>query len=177
MDAPAAYGSSQARGWATATVEAMPSSYVVSHTGSPQCYLKSRVQEFLLWHNGIGSFSGALGLRFDPWPGVVGLRIWHCQSWSLGHDCGWDLSPGQGTPYAKEQPKKKKADFKRTSCLPLPITTLRSRLRVQIQKNIIYHDWVITLSLKSFSIPTLWKKNLNPVFSIPFSVLLSLPSL
>lgn len=109
MDAPAAYGSSQARGWATATVEAMPSSYVVSHTGSPQCYLKSRVQEFLLWHNGIGSFSGALGLRFDPWPGVVGLRIWHCQSWSLGHDCGWDLSPGQGTPYAKEQPKKKKS--------------------------------------------------------------------
>ena len=33
--APVVYGSSQARGQATATVEAMPSSYVVSHTGSP----------------------------------------------------------------------------------------------------------------------------------------------
>ena len=33
--APAAYGGSQARGQATATVEATPSSYVVSHTGSP----------------------------------------------------------------------------------------------------------------------------------------------
>ena len=33
--APAAYGGSQARGRATATVEATPSSYVVSHTGSP----------------------------------------------------------------------------------------------------------------------------------------------
>ena len=32
---PVAYGSSQARGQATATVEATPSSYVVSHMGSP----------------------------------------------------------------------------------------------------------------------------------------------
>jgi len=35
LAAPAAYGGSQARGRATATVEATPSSYVVSHTGSP----------------------------------------------------------------------------------------------------------------------------------------------
>ena len=33
--APMAYGSSRARGQAIATVEATPSSYVVSHTGSP----------------------------------------------------------------------------------------------------------------------------------------------
>ena len=37
--APAAYGSSQARGRATATVEATPSSYVVSHTGSPLLFI------------------------------------------------------------------------------------------------------------------------------------------
>ena len=33
---PVAYGSAQARGRATATVEAMPCSYVVSHKGSPE---------------------------------------------------------------------------------------------------------------------------------------------
>ena len=38
MATPAAYGSSQARGQATATAEAMPSNYVVSHTGSPIFY-------------------------------------------------------------------------------------------------------------------------------------------
>ena len=34
--APAACGSSRARGRATAIVEAVPSSYVVSHVGSPE---------------------------------------------------------------------------------------------------------------------------------------------
>ena len=28
--------------------------------------------EFLLWHNGISGILGALGHRFDPWPGTVG---------------------------------------------------------------------------------------------------------
>ena len=26
-------------------------------------------KEFLLWHNGIGGISAALGCRFNPWPG------------------------------------------------------------------------------------------------------------
>ena len=28
--------------------------------------------ELPLWHNAIGRFLEALGLRFDPWPGTVG---------------------------------------------------------------------------------------------------------
>ena len=31
----------------------------------------------------------------------------HCCSFSLGQDCGWDLIPGLGTPYAMGLPKKK----------------------------------------------------------------------
>ena len=34
-----------------------------------------------------------------------GLRIGHCHSWGL------DLIPGQGTPYAVGQPKKKKKNY------------------------------------------------------------------
>lgn len=45
--APAAYGSSRARGSATATVEAKPSSYVVSRTGSPKVTLKSKTKDIL----------------------------------------------------------------------------------------------------------------------------------
>ena len=30
--------------------------------------------EFPLWHNGIGSISGALGHGFDPWSRTVGER-------------------------------------------------------------------------------------------------------
>ena len=43
-----------------------------------------------------------------------GLRIWHCCSCSLGGDCGSDLIPSRGTPYAMGQPKKKKKKKKRT---------------------------------------------------------------
>ena len=31
-----------------------------------------KLQEFLLWCKGIGAVLGALGHRFDPWPGTVG---------------------------------------------------------------------------------------------------------
>ena len=37
-----------------------------------------------------------------------GLRIRCCHSCSLGCNCGSDLIPGLGTPYAKGQPKKRK---------------------------------------------------------------------
>ena len=36
-----------------------------------------------------------------------GLRICHCHSCSLDCDCGLDLIPGLGTPYAVGQPKMK----------------------------------------------------------------------
>ena len=36
------------------------------------------------------------------------LRIRGCYSCSLGHDCGSDMIPGQRTPYAMWQPKRKK---------------------------------------------------------------------
>ena len=34
--------------------------------------IKETIEEFLLWCNRIGSISGALGHRFDPWPSTVG---------------------------------------------------------------------------------------------------------
>ena len=43
-----------------------------------------------------------------PQPGHGGLRIQHCCSCDIGHNCGSDLIPGLGTPYAMEWPKKKK---------------------------------------------------------------------
>ena len=35
-----------------------------------------------------------------------GLRIQHCHTYSIGHDCGSALTPGPGTPYAAGWPKK-----------------------------------------------------------------------
>ena len=37
-----------------------------------------------------------------------GLRIWHCCSCGLDHNCSLDLILGPGTPCAMGQPKKKK---------------------------------------------------------------------
>ena len=68
---------------------------------------------FLLWLNGNGSISGALGCRFDSWPGRHSrLRIWHRHSCGIACKCSSDLIPGQGTPYDTGRPKiekKKKA--------------------------------------------------------------------
>ena len=36
------------------------------------------------------------------------LRIRHCQSCAIGHNCSWDLTPGPGTPHGKGKPKKEK---------------------------------------------------------------------
>lgn len=33
--------------------------------------IKVNAGEFLLWCNGIGGISEALGCRFDPWPGLA----------------------------------------------------------------------------------------------------------
>ena len=36
------------------------------------------------------------------------LRIWHCYSCDVGHNCGLDLIPGPGIPYVLGWPKRKK---------------------------------------------------------------------
>ena len=48
--------------------------------------------ELLLWHSGIGGILGALGRRFGSPDLHSGLRIRHCRSCGLGHNCGFDLS-------------------------------------------------------------------------------------
>ena len=62
------------------------------------------------------------------------LRIWHCCSCSISHNCGSDLIPGPGTSYAvggqiKEKKKKKK---KKSHVLefPLWLSGLRTRQSV-----------------------------------------------
>ena len=34
--------------------------------------IKLMTEEFLLWHNRIGSAYGTIGRKFDPWPDTVG---------------------------------------------------------------------------------------------------------
>ena len=45
---------------------------LASESSRRSYFVKSRFQEFLLWHNGIGGILGVLGHRFDPWPSTVG---------------------------------------------------------------------------------------------------------
>lgn len=63
--------------------------------------LMRKVLEFLLWCNRIGSISGTLGCWFNSW-------LCPCCSYSIGHICGSDLTPGVGTPYPAGRPRKKK---------------------------------------------------------------------
>ena len=65
--------------------------------------------EFLLWYSGIGGgISAAPGCRFDPWLAQWVKRIQHYCICGMGHNCGLDLIPGLGIPYAAGWPKKKK---------------------------------------------------------------------
>ena len=50
---------------------------------------------------------GSTGLNVRSPAQHSGLRIQHCCSCGLGRDCGLDLVPGLGTPYAVGQPKMK----------------------------------------------------------------------
>ena len=43
-----------------------------------------------------------------------GFRVRHCCRWDKGHNCGYDLFPGPGTPDAVGRPKRKKKKKKRT---------------------------------------------------------------
>ena len=66
-------------------------------------------KEFPLWHDRLGGVSGAPGCRFPSLAWHSGLGIRHCCSCEItGHNCGLDLIPGPGTPYATGKPKKKK---------------------------------------------------------------------
>ena len=70
--------------------------------------------EFLLWHNGISGVLGSAGTQVQSPAWHNGLRIWHCRSCGLGPNCGLDLIPGPGTPYAvgPPPPQKKKTAHK-----------------------------------------------------------------
>ena len=54
---------------------------------------------------------GSPGMQVNSLTQHSGLRIWHFHSCSLGCNCGSYRIPGQGTPYAMEQSKKKKKIF------------------------------------------------------------------
>ena len=79
--------------------------------------------EFPLWLNEINGFLAALGHRFHL-AQRNGLRIRCCHScglghsygWDLGCNCGWDLIPCLGTPYAVRQPKTKNEKEQCASC-------------------------------------------------------------
>ena len=47
------------------------------------------------------------GMQVPSLASLSGLSIWGCRSRGLGHNCGSNLIPGLGTPFAKGQPKKK----------------------------------------------------------------------
>ena len=51
---------------------------------------------------------GSTGTQVQSLTQHSGLRIWCCRSHGLGYSYGLDLIPGRRTPYATEQPKKKK---------------------------------------------------------------------
>ena len=55
--------------------------------------------------------SAGMQVQFLAWNGWV--RIHCCHSCSLGPNCGSDLIPGLGTPYAAGRPKMKKKKKKR----------------------------------------------------------------
>lgn len=61
------------------------------------CAVCKTLSELPLWRNGMGSGWGALGLRFNPWPGRVDLALLRFSSWLLL----WLVAPyvwGQPTP-------------------------------------------------------------------------------
>ena len=54
----------------------------------------------------VASWRTRMQVRFWAWHS--GLRIQHCHSCGLGRNCGSDLMPGPGAPYAVGWPKKEK---------------------------------------------------------------------
>ena len=54
---------------------------------------------------------GSAGMQVQSLIWHSGLRIQQCHSCGLGHNCGSDLIPDSGPPYASRQPKKKNNFF------------------------------------------------------------------
>ena len=59
---------------------------------------KKRKKKARMWHSGVRTWLQLLlslwRLGFDPLPGTVGQRIWHCHSCGIGHSCSSDSVPG-----------------------------------------------------------------------------------
>ena len=82
--------------------------YHYYHGNSNQSHkVKKCSQEFPLWHKEMGGILST-GTQVQSLAQHSGSRIWQSSSCSLGYNCGSDLIPGPGTPYAVRWPKKKK---------------------------------------------------------------------
>ena len=70
----------------------------------------TNLQEFLLWHNGIGGRLGVLGRRFDPQPGTVGYGSGVAQP-----HLGWQLwlrsDPWPGNSVCRGVAKQEKKNY------------------------------------------------------------------
>lgn len=64
-----------------------------------------------LWHDGVSSISAAPGLGFNPSLAQWAKESNVCCSYGVGENCGLDLIPGLGTPYAPGRPKMNKKFF------------------------------------------------------------------
>ena len=76
---------------------------------SPLRLLLSLCKIKYIWELRLGSVTSwehRMQVRSPAQPS--GLRIHHCHSCGLGHNCHLNLIPGQGAPYAMGRPKKKK---------------------------------------------------------------------
>ena len=78
-----------------------------------------------------------------------GLRIQHCCSCSIGHNCSLDLNPGLGTPYAAGQPKKGQWAGKEgreggteEGRNQLQYETWKNPKHVEIKQLLLYNSWV-----------------------------------
>ena len=107
---------------------------------------------------------GAMGLDAGSIPS---LALWVkgsgcCHRCGIGHNCGWDLIPGPGTPYAMGWPKRKKkkilpshlwsSEARRHGAITPPLIAVQSfeRTRTVLEKPL----WSSWKYLKSISLKT-----------------------
>ena len=83
-------------------------------------------QEWLMWSSHYGTQGPvaswellATQVQSQAWHS--GLGIWHCHSCCLGLDCGSNLIPGPGVPYAAGGQKLKKTKTKQNKKTPLEL--------------------------------------------------------
>ena len=114
---------------------------------------------------------GSTGMQVQ-FPGQhSGLRIWHCHSCSLGHNCGSDLIPGQGIPHATGQSKKKKKRKQKKLRLRLstwpgnfPMLWCGHKIKKKRKKRMML--WTFSQKVHTEgTVGTIWIKGKNPGFS------------